>query len=98
MLLIGCATDTKFKGDAKIDDGPKGCEKICSGWDMELVGMVALGEYTDGCICKKKDASLSLSDVSQVLMSSAVSPGGTEMFHDHGTSGGGGSSINFLLR
>jgi hypothetical protein len=68
LLLAGCATPlTTFTGDAKIKGGPSGCEAKCSEWAMELVGMVALGEYTDGCICKKKGSQLSMQDVGETL-------------------------------
>ena len=35
--------------------------------------MVSLGEYTDGCICKKKDEKLSMQEVGDsLIMSSAI--------------------------
>jgi hypothetical protein len=78
LLLAGCATPlTTFTGGAKIKGGPSGCEAKCSEWAMELVGMVALGEYTDGCICKKKGSQLSMQDVAETLsLSLAGSSGG----------------------
>jgi hypothetical protein len=78
LLLAGCATPlTTFTGGAKIKGGPSGCEAKCSEWAMELVGMVALGEYTDGCICKKKGSQLSMQDVAETLsLSLTASSGG----------------------
>jgi hypothetical protein len=78
LLLAGCATPlTTFTGGAKIKGGPSGCETKCSEWAMELVGMVALGEYTDGCICKKKGSQLSMQDVAETLsLSLTASSGG----------------------
>jgi len=78
LLLAGCATPlTTFTGGAKIKGGPSGCEAKCSEWAMELVGMVALGEYTDGCICKKKGSQLSVQDVAETLsLSLTASSGG----------------------
>ena len=78
LLLAGCATPlTTFTGGAKIKGGPSGCEAKCNEWAMELVGMVALGEYTDGCICKKKGSQLSMQDVGETLsLSLAGSSGG----------------------
>ena len=68
LLLAGCAAPlTTFTGGAKIKGGPSGCEAKCNEWAMELVGMVALGEYTDGCICKKKGSQLSMQDVGETL-------------------------------
>jgi len=78
LLLAECAAPlTTFTGDAKIKGGPSGCEAKCKEWAMELVGMVALGEYTDGCICKKKGLQLSMQDVGETLsLSLAGSSGG----------------------
>jgi hypothetical protein len=79
LALVGCAPAyTTFEGGAKIKDGPSGCEAKCKEWGMELVGMVALGEYSDGCICKKKGSQLSMSDIGETLiLSSSGSGGGT---------------------
>jgi len=70
VLLTGCATS--FTGSAKIKDGPKQCQAICQGWDMELVGMVALGEYTDGCVCKVKGKQLSMKEAVQSMVLAAA--------------------------
>src|SRR6266851_5406486 len=50
LALSGCATT--FHGSPKIEGGPVGCKTQCSGWGMEMVGMVAMGEYSDSCICQ----------------------------------------------
>jgi len=50
VLLNGCATS--FSGSAKVPNGPAGCQQQCGAWGMELAGMVAMGEYSDGCICQ----------------------------------------------
>src|SRR4051795_3666040 len=47
---IGCATS--FTGDPHVPGGPSGCVAKCNSWRMELVGMVSMGEYSDGCICR----------------------------------------------
>ena len=52
LFLVSCATDTTFKGEAHLTR-PQ-CEMKCQGWDMDLDGMVAIGEYSDACVCKKK--------------------------------------------
>lgn len=73
--LTGCATS--FTGSAKLD-GPQDCRKICDGWGMDLAGMVAMGEYTNGCVCKVKGGQLSLNGVADtMLMSSTASAGGS---------------------
>jgi hypothetical protein len=46
----GCATT--FTGDAYVPDGATGCKSACSAQGLEMVGMVIMGEYSDGCICK----------------------------------------------
>ena len=37
--------------------------------------MVALGEYTDGCICKKKGEKLSMQDVGETIILSSAGVG-----------------------
>lgn len=75
VSVTGCATS--FTGSAKID-GPKECRTVCDDWGMDLAGMVAMGEYTNGCICKVKGTQLSVSGVGNtLLMSSAGSAGGS---------------------
>jgi hypothetical protein len=50
LLATGCTTT--FGGAAKVPNGAVGCKAICTSYGMELTGMVALGEYSDGCICQ----------------------------------------------
>ncbi len=50
LVLAGCAT--QFTGDPKVPNGPHGCMSICQSWGMQLVGMIQMGEYSDGCICQ----------------------------------------------
>jgi hypothetical protein len=49
-LSLSCAT--RFFGDAKVPNGAAGCKAICDRYGMDLTGMVAMGEYSDGCICQ----------------------------------------------
>lgn len=53
--LTGCATT--FHGNPKVPNGVAGCKAQCESWSMELVGMVAMGEYSDGCICQVPTAA-----------------------------------------
>ncbi len=53
MLATASGCATKFSGSAYVD-GPAECRKVCDKWGMDLAGMVAMGAYTDGCICKAK--------------------------------------------
>jgi hypothetical protein len=50
--LATAACATHFTGAPKVPNGVAGCKTICSSYGMELTGMVALGEYSDGCICQ----------------------------------------------
>ena len=99
LMLYGCvgAPFTEFRGSAKIDDGPAGCEAICKNWDMELAGMVAHGEYSTSCICQRKDAEVSFRAIGQsVILSSsgiaaadAASGSATEPQDDAGAAAAG---------
>lgn len=74
LTVTGCATS--FSGSAKVE-GPAECRRVCGEWGMELAGMVAMGDYTNGCICKVKGEQLSLNDTGKsVLLSSAGQTGG----------------------
>jgi len=75
LTASGCATS--FNGSAKVES-PKECVTICKDWGMDLAGMVAMGEYTNGCICKVKGEKLSLNGIGgSILLSSASAAGGT---------------------
>lgn len=75
LTASGCATS--FTGSAKVEN-PKECVTICENWGMDLAGMVAMGEYTNGCICKIRGEKLSMKSIgSSVLLSSAGAAGGT---------------------
>lgn len=54
VWLGGCFA--QFTGAAKVKNGPAGCRSACEGWGMDLVGMVKMGEYSDGCICQVRGA------------------------------------------
>ena len=70
LAMAGCATT--FYGSAKVPDGLAGCKAKCSAWGMELSGMVAMGEYSDGCICQ-------IPSTQQKAASGAVSAAGAAM-------------------
>ncbi len=75
MILLSSCGRTQFFGSAYIEEGRFGCEKICASWDMELAGMVAMGEYSSGCICKKKGGDLSINEVGQTIILSTTGVG-----------------------
>ena len=50
--VAACKTPTSFTGESMVVNDPAGCKVTCEGWGMELVGMVKMGEYSDGCICQ----------------------------------------------
>lgn len=56
VALTGCAFSTQFTGSARVEGGRQGCEMKCSQWGMELDAMVAIGEYSDACVCRKREA------------------------------------------
>ena len=47
VVAIGSAScvTTTFTGNPKVPHGAAGCRAICASYEMELAGMVALGEY-----------------------------------------------------
>jgi hypothetical protein len=51
FLMLSCVP-TSFYGSPKVANGAAGCKAICASYGMQLAGMVALGEYSDGCICE----------------------------------------------
>jgi len=60
LALSGCQTE--FFGPAKVKGGARGCKAKCG--NLEFVGMVYFGEYSDGCVCRVKDQDLSLLETS----------------------------------
>jgi len=61
LFLTACATN--FTGEAKVPHGVAGCRSKCEEWGLEFAGMVAMGEYTDGCVCNEKGKQLSMHGV-----------------------------------
>lgn len=53
LALSGCATT--FTGDAHVG-GPDACRARCDGWGLDFAGMVAMGEYSDACVCHVRGA------------------------------------------
>lgn len=49
LLLAGC--ETSFTGSPYVDGGRKGCEAKCQAQNMEIAGLVYMGEYSDACVC-----------------------------------------------
>ncbi len=62
VALPGCATS--FIGSAKIEGGAPACAAKCRGWGMEMSGMVAMGEYSEACVCQVPGKTVSQADVS----------------------------------
>jgi hypothetical protein len=69
-LLAGCATS--FTGDAHVENGPAGCQAKCQAWGQDFVGMVALGEYSDACICRVPGKQASIKDDASAVAGGAV--------------------------
>ena len=57
LVATGCATH--FIGPAKIVNGRYGCHDLCRRWRMDMVGMVAMGHYSTGCICQVRGRRIS---------------------------------------
>jgi hypothetical protein len=72
-MAAGCATS--FSGDAHVAGGVAGCEAKCKAWGLEFAGMVAMGEYSDACICRRPGEKTLLGDAA----SAAGSVAGTVM-------------------
>jgi hypothetical protein len=60
VMAAGCATS--FTGNAHVTGGVAGCEAKCKTWGLELAGMVAMGEYSDACICRRPGEKTALVD------------------------------------
>ena len=66
----GCAT--AFTGDAHVPGGPAGCRDRCGSYGMDLAGMVSMGEYSDGCICKVRAQAASGDEGSTLAVAGAA--------------------------
>ena len=59
LILTGCATS--FSGSAHVT--PQECQAKCESWGMTLDGMVAMGEYSDACVCGKNGRTTKVAPV-----------------------------------
>ena len=57
LALVACGMPTSFKGEPKVPGGRVGCEEKCRLLGMELAGMVLMGDYSDGCVCRVPGAA-----------------------------------------
>jgi hypothetical protein len=69
IAVSGCATT--FEGDAHVPDGASGCQNLCRAQGLEMVGMVLMGEYSDGCICKVRNAGAATMTDEQIAVAGA---------------------------
>jgi len=76
-LLSGCTTS--FTGDAHVPGGANGCQSACSAQGLEMVGMVLMGEYSDGCICKVRGRSGSNNQDEQIAVGAGPAAVGVVM-------------------
>lgn len=72
ITMTGCAT--AFTGSAHINR--QDCEKKCSDWGMSLNGMVAMGNYSDACVCKGNDKSSSSNGIDDLISDAPSAAGG----------------------
>jgi hypothetical protein len=58
-LAAGCvpAAKTEFHGQPQITGGPAQCMSMCAQWGLDFAGMVAMGEYSTGCVCRARGAA-----------------------------------------
>lgn len=77
-VLIAALSLTACASNWKIHGGPKECKSMCEEWDMELTGMVGVGDQSssgDGataCVCEIKKAFGKSSRVGQVGATAAM--------------------------
>jgi hypothetical protein len=69
----GCATS--FHGGAHVADGRAGCERKCQSENLQIAGMVYLGEYSSACVCEVPRTNAAQARASLLL--STGSTGGT---------------------
>jgi hypothetical protein len=69
LSFVGCAT--QFTGEAHVEGGPSGCAAKCKAWGQELVGMVAMGEYSDACICRVPGRTVAMEDAAAAVAGGA---------------------------
>lgn len=54
LAASGCIPETVFRGSATVTGGPAECRARCEKAGLAFAGMVMMGEYTNGCICRAK--------------------------------------------
>ena len=69
VFASGCATS--FQGDANVS-GPSECYQKCNAGQMDFAGMIYMGQYTSGCICRARGGTPG-------VVSSAPTSGGQEI-------------------
>jgi hypothetical protein len=80
LSTIGCQPTTRFGGDPHVPNGPSGCIQKCNEWRMELVGMVSMGEYSDGCICRIPQRTAKLNSSSEDGSAAGAAAAGAGVF------------------
>lgn len=53
ILLVAC--QTQFTGSPHIE--PAACQAKCSAVQMQMTGMIYMGEYSSACICERAPAA-----------------------------------------
>lgn len=61
-LVSVTSCSTSFTGSAHLTPGQ--CKAKCDEWGMEMDGMIAMGEYSDACVCAKKGKNVQSSNFS----------------------------------
>ncbi len=51
LSLVAGGCTTSFYSPL-LKGGRVQCEQVCASWNMELAGMVQMGDYSNGCVCE----------------------------------------------
>ena len=56
LLVLASACQTQFTGSPHIE--PAACQAKCAGIQMQMSGMIYMGEYSSACICELPKAAV----------------------------------------
>lgn len=75
FLTAGCATS--FRGSPYIAGGAVGCERRCSAWGLDFAALVAMGEYSEACVCQPRDKRASKDEVTRAAVRAVAAAHGS---------------------
>ena len=74
---LGC--QTQFYGSAMFPGGPEGCWKQCEEDGMEMGSFVYVGEYSSGCVCRRRRVKKTAARADQDFLTQASAAVGVAM-------------------